>query len=395
MSEDEDPDQLDELVDDLQEVEIGSDEKDSINYDDYNIEDIDGEKENILLSRDWYPIIDVDIWKTKLHSATVGIRQKDQYRAQSRQFTANMDVIGDVTYYKYSPEDLAKPSADRGKPEKVEEYGEVIAINKSFWDDEDETSVIHKMAEKYKSDYKVENLRPLLKRFVLKSFTELKRDKKKKGHAGRWMGTMEESVLMGLTRTFGDREPRPFLYVSVPGYNYRIAVARSFTYVGDRYMFTLPNPDTGELTIFELRGKRGTPGDDFECLLAETEQHVADLDDRKLNIGGKITIRFDNPDEFENLYRSQVLRRVLVQFAAYIHFNNEVNDKYDKIYHALKEKEDYLKKLRKAEKKGDPAKIDAVKQKYLAKQKEVKMLKSIFVGNSELTLHYNPRRIRT
>src|SRR6056297_2557519 len=302
---DENPDQediLDNVVDDVQELEIGSDENETLQMDDYAAEDIDGEKEAILLSRDWYPKIDVDIWKTKLHAATIGIRQKDQYRAQSRQFTKNMEIIGDITYYEYSPEELAKPVDQRGKPEKTDDYEEVIGLNMSFWDEELEGGVIQRLADKYKDEYKPEQLKPLLKRFVLKNFTELERDKKKKGHAGRWRGTFEESVLMSINLTFGEREPRPFFYVNVPGYKYRVAVMRTHTYFGDRYMFTLPNPDTGELTTFEIKGKRGTPGDDFECILAETEQHVADLDDRKLNIGGKTTIKFDNPEEFETMY---------------------------------------------------------------------------------------------
>ena len=388
-------DELENVNDDVQELEIESDLDESLNYDDYTYEDIDGEKENVLLSKQWYKRIEVDSWKTKMHGATIGIRQKDQYRAQSRQFTASMQVVGDVEFFSYSPEDLNKAPEERGKPEKVKDYKEVLAINQGFWDLKEENSVIKKAAEKYKDTYEPSAWQPFLRRLVIKEFSELKRDAKKKGHAGRWRGTIEESVLMGISMTFGEREPRPFFYINIPGYNYRIALMRTHTFIGDRYMFTIPNPNTGELTTFELRGKRMTPGDDFECFNAETDELIASLDDRKLNIGGKVTITFRDEPEFEQINRSTVLRAVLILFAVLIRYMDDINDKYDKAYEALRKKESYLKDLAKAKKKGDEAKIEETKKKYDEMTRKCKMIKAVIVTNSELTLHYNPRRVRT
>ena len=100
---DENFEDITEVVDDMQELDIGSDEDESLQMDDYSMTDIDGEKESIQMSRQWYKKIEVDHWFTKLHTATMGIRQKDQYRAQSRQFTANMEVKGDVVFFAYNP----------------------------------------------------------------------------------------------------------------------------------------------------------------------------------------------------------------------------------------------------------------------------------------------------
>ncbi|MHA1775573.1 MAG: hypothetical protein ACTSWC_02295 [Promethearchaeota archaeon] len=388
---------LDEVVDEVQELEIGSDEEESLNMDDYSIEDIDGEKEAIQMSRQWYKRIEVDTWLTKLHMATTGIRQKDQYRAQSRQFTKNMEVTGDISFFSYSPEDLAKPYKERKKEQKDKTYKEVIGYNISFWDHTFKESVIYQEALKHSQDYEPEEFSKLLKRIVIKTFTELKRDKKKEGHAGRWRGTLEESLLMSINNMFGENrgKPRPFFYINLPGFEYRIALMRTHSIIGDRYMFTVPNPKTGELTTFRIKGRRFTPGKDFRVYNAETGERVAEIDDRMLNVGGRTTIRFRSEPEFELLNRSVVFRRVLILFAIYIRFMKENNKKYRHIYKALRMKKKYMRAIKKAKRSKDPAKLQKVNMKFEQLQRKCKMIKSISVTNSEMTLHYNPRRIRT
>ena len=66
-------------------------------------------------------------------------------------------------------------------------------------------------------------------------------------------------------------------------------------------MFTVPHPKTGELTTFRIKGRRFTPGKDFKVYNAETHEKVAEIDDRKLNIGGRVTIRFRGEEEFEDV----------------------------------------------------------------------------------------------
>nr|QEE15777.1 hypothetical protein DSAG12_01604 [Candidatus Prometheoarchaeum syntrophicum] len=387
---------LDAVVDEVQDLEIGVDD-DSLDYDDFSAEDIDGEKEAVLMSKQWYKRIEVDMWMTKAHMATMGIRQQDQYRAQSRQYTANMEVKGDITFYAYSPEDLNKPFKERKRPVKVLDYKEIVGYNKGFWDYDDKKSSIYRQAEKSAEDYDPAEYAKLLRRLVIKTFSELKRDKKKKGHAGRWRGTMEESVVLGINAMFGENrgKPRPYFFLNLPGYNYRLALWRTNTIIGDRYVFTVPHPKTGELTTFRIKGRRFTPGKDFKVFNAETGEKVAEIDDRKLNIGGRMTIRFRGEEQFEDLNRSTVFRRTLIMFAIMVKFLRPINRKYRRLYRGLKKKKKYLKALNRAKKTQDTAKVDAVKLKYQDVQRECKMLKAIEVTNSELTLHFNPRRIRT
>lgn len=394
---DQDFQDVDEVVDSLQELEMGSDSDESLQMDDYTAEDIDGEKESVQMSRQWYKRIEIDLWKTQMHMDTIGIRQQDQYRAQSRQFTASMKVIGDINFYSYNAEDLGLPFKERKRPQKVTDYKEILGINETFWKSRDPESIVYKQAQKMAQDYDPAEYADLLKRLVIKTFTQLKRNKKKEGRAGRWRGTIEESVVMSLNGMFGENrgKPRPFFFLNYPGYNYRLALMRTNTIIGDRFMFTMPNPKTGELTTFRIKGRRFTPGKDFKVYNAETREKVAEIDDRMLNIGGRMTIRFRGEKEFEDLNRSVVFRRTLIMFAIAVKYLKPLNRKYRKIHRALKAKKKYLKALRKAEKDLDPVAIEEVKTKFAETQRKCKMIKSIMVTNSELTLHYNPRRIRT
>ena len=390
-----DHENIDEVVDTLQELEPGSDGDETLQMDDYSEEDIDGEKEAIQMSRQWYKKIVVDHWATKLHTATMGIRQKDQYRAQSRQFTQNMEVKGDITFFAYSPEDMNKPAEERGKAKREKKYQEIFAFNSSFWDPMNKNSIIFKQAQKMTQDYNPEDYAKLLRRISIKVFTELERDRKKKGRAGRWRGTIEESVIMSINSMFGESrgKARPFFYISLPGYKYRIGLWRNHTIMGDRYSFTVPNPKTGELTTFRIKGQRFTPGKDFKVYNYETGEKVARINDKYINIGGAVTLKFF--DEFESLNKSVVFRRILTLFAALVPFLGDIEKKYKGIYKALRKKEKYIKKIKKARKSQDPVKIEKVESKFQDDLRKCKMIRSLVVTNSELTLHYNPRRIRT
>ena len=172
---DQDFQDVDEVVDSLQELEMGSDSDESLQMDDYSAEDIDGEKESVQMSRQWYKRIEVDLWKTQMHMDTIGIRQQDQYRAQSRQFTASMKVIGDINFYSYSAEDLGLPLKERKKPQKVTDYKEILGINETFWKARDPESIVYKQAQKMAQDYDPAEYADLLKRLVIKTFTQFRK----------------------------------------------------------------------------------------------------------------------------------------------------------------------------------------------------------------------------
>ena len=96
-----------------------------------------------------------------------------------------------------------------------------------------------------------------------------------------------------------------------------------------------------------------------------------------------------------HLNKSVVFRRILTLFAALVPFLGDIEKKYKNIYKALRKKAKYLKKIKKARKSQDPVKIEKIETKFQDDLRKCKMIKSLVVTNSELTLHYNPRRIRS
>ena len=128
--------------------------------------------------------------------------------------------------------------------------------------------------------------------------------------------------------------------------------------------------------------------------MAETGEHVATIDDKKINLAGKVEIKFDNLEKFEKLYHSRALQAVLILFSAMLKWNNPINDRYEEIYKLLKNKKKFQNKISEAEKSGDASKIDAAKGDYARALKKLKALDSLLLSNNEITLHKNPRRTR-
>ena len=155
-----------------------------------------------------------------------------------------------------------------------------------------------------------------------------------------WRGTLEESQLLGSTMIFGGGHPRPFFYVNMPGYYYRIAIFRVSTRHGERWTFSLLNPKTHELSFFTLRKRFFDPGLNYNVYNAITGDKVAFLDNRVGNIGGRIDIVFRTEPRFQELTRSSVFRRVLILFSALIKYIPEINKKYALIYKLLRSKQE-------------------------------------------------------
>ena len=62
--------------------------------DDYDELELEGDREGIQLTKLPYKKIIVDLWKTELHTALMGIHHKDLYRAQSREIHRRIENHG-------------------------------------------------------------------------------------------------------------------------------------------------------------------------------------------------------------------------------------------------------------------------------------------------------------
>ena len=144
---------------------------------------------------------------------------------------------------------------------------------------------------------------------------------------------------------------------------------------------------------FYIEGKRLTPGSDYTVFNPSTLQTVAKIDDRSLNVGGKIDIQLY--EEFDDLNRNRVFRRILILFAALVKYLAEVCDSYRTIHRGLTAQKNYIKDLEKATAKGGAEEISKVNAKYEKAMQKLKFLKEYKISAHELSLHFNPRRVRT
>jgi hypothetical protein len=352
----------------------------STDYDDFDLEGLDAERQGIQMSKEAFTKIEVDLWKTEMHLANISLRQKDAYRAQSRQFTPGMKIIGSIEFSEGS---------------KKSDQKEVITINDEFWNMDNPENDLANFAEKHKGEYDEKTWKTISRRLIIKTFTELQRDEDRKTTAGRFRAAMEESIVMSNALTFGEKKPRPYFFITIPGYDYRITLCRVFSFFQERYVFSLINPSTGELMTFRIEYKPFTPGNDYVVLNAETGERVGLIDEVWGNMGGKAIITLRTEPRFTELNRSSIFRRVLVLFAGLVHFLPDINAKYQLIYKLLHKKKQYVSELNKAEKSPNvQSQKEAVNSKYTQLMKNGQLIKALEVGRQELSLHFNPRGVR-
>ena len=78
------------------------------------------------------------------------------------------------------------------------ERKEMLAINDTWWNLEDNENELASFAKKFVEDNNLDIWKQCSRRMVLKTFTQLESEIGKKTEAGRWRGTLEESQLLGI-----------------------------------------------------------------------------------------------------------------------------------------------------------------------------------------------------
>lgn len=364
------------MTEEYEDADSGDEEDE---WDDFSSEDIQSEKLEISVGRESYSRIEIDLYKTKLHGATIGIRQKDQYMSKSRQFTKNTEVQGEIKYFYGFEQELER-----------DDYKEVITLNQFFWDTSKD-SKLYKKAESEYREYDPEKYAKLMRKVIIKTFIGL--DKKKEDNMGRWTGSCEESQIMSLALTFGEKDPLPFFWMNIPGFKYRIPIFRTHAITGERYVFTLFDDELKEVVPFYIEGKRFTPGSDYTVINPSTNQVVAKIDDRSLNVGGKIDIILF--EEFDELNRNRVFIRILILFSTLAKYLAEICDTYKTLHRSMTAQEKYIKDLKKTKEKGGIEDVTKVNAKYEKAMRKMKFLKKYKTSAHELSLYFNPRRVRT
>ncbi len=229
----------------------------------------------------------VDYWSSSLHDEEIGVRQKEVLMSQSRQFTRDMDLFGDL-------------KKDRNK------FG-VIGYRKSIWDEE----------ELKKGGQSIFD-----QRLVVKAFSQ--------SEAGNisWWGTIEELVGKSIAKSFGTGEPLPVFAVILDVDKLVHTVEK--IYRGplrtDTYILSIYNENTGTFEAYKIIGERVSLGADYKVFSVEKNKHVVTINSKILNIGGKCDIEIKDP----NLSSNDEFIRTLILFASTLKFQGEVENRISK-----------------------------------------------------------------
>jgi len=170
--------------------------------DEFSVDDIEEEKEEPEEEKFEAEEIVINLWRTSLHGAEIGIKKEIERAAKSRQFTKEMEETGDITF------------KDRNRKE-------IIGINLGFFNTDGNSP----LGKKYGKDADKN------RRIVVKTFSALTDS----GGGGRWTGSIEQSLTESLVLSAGERDALPAFIVNIPGYDYLIRIVRAHTMTGARY----------------------------------------------------------------------------------------------------------------------------------------------------------------
>ena len=267
--------------------------------DEFSVDDIKEEEDEPEEEKFEAEEIVINLWRTSLHGAEIGLKREIERAAKSRQFTKEMEETGDITF------------KDRNRKE-------IVGINLGFFNTDGNSP----LGKKYGKDADKN------RRIVVKTFTALTEG----GGGGRWTGSIEQSLTESLVLSAGERDALPAFIVNIPGYDFLTRIVRSHTMTGQRYVFPLIDEKTNETRIFEISAARMALGSDFKVKEVATGKKVADIDGKLLDFGGKWNIKLKDKE----LYANRVFRRILILFTCVTKWLPEANETLQKLLKALK-----------------------------------------------------------
>lgn len=229
----------------------------------------------------------VDFWKTSLHGEEIGVRQREVLMSQSRQFTKDMDLYGDL--------------------EKDKDKFGVIGYRASIWDEEELKNIFDQ-------------------RLVIKAF------KQSEAENISWWGSIEELVGKEIAKSFGTGEPLPVfaIILDVDKLVHTVEKVYRGKLRTDTYALSIYNEDKETFEAYKIIGKRVTLGADYKVFNAEKNKQVALIDGKIANIGGKCDLKIMDPALSEN----DVFIRSLILFTSTLKFQGEMENR---VINALKE----------------------------------------------------------
>lgn len=229
--------------------------------------------------------IKVDLWRTSLHLAEIGIKKREELMSRSRRFTKDMDIIGKVEIDK-------------------KDYG-FVAYRKGLWEGRDLIG----------------------KRLAIRLFsTDID-----------YLGALDENIGRSIILSIVNEDPSPAYIITLPGTKiiYSVERLRPRFAETDTYLMTYIT-DKGVLKPILIKSKRLALGSDWEVIDLCTNKEIAKVDGKVMDIGGEWEIKTKLEDE--DLWRSLIL------FATTLRFYDDNKEKIKKIVSAYRNKEIKLSK---------------------------------------------------
>lgn len=242
-----------------------------------------------------YRMLSQDLYMTSIHGDEIGIRQTEQWRSRSRQFTKDSDIIGRISEARLKHGEKKLPSLEKSG---------FLVLRQSMWNDAPNE---------------------MSKRFVVKMFTK----------SGGWLGTIEEMIAEEYANSHAMRDPQ-LSFAIVTNENEVVTYIREM-YRGrmttEVYGFFLPGPN-GSFEVFKIEGKRATAGDDFKVVLLSHDVEVAEIDSKFGDIGGEFIVKIKD----EILAENEWFCRILQAFSVVIRYRIEIRERLKKGLNLWKKK---------------------------------------------------------
>ena len=225
--------------------------------------------------------ITVDLWKTDLHKKEIGLKKQEEYMAKSRQYTKDMNIIGEIREEK-------KPNG-------------IVAVREG-------------------------NIK---ERLIVKIFSSTM----------NWIGTVEEAISREIGNSYVTENNFPAFIIILDEYEYNLMLEKVHGGAGRKEKFhfcTFGNKNTNTLEVFVLEENRMSVGGDW-TIKTINGKHVADIDGKKFDIGGQWDIKiFDAELANHNAFVS-----TLILFAASRKYHGKIEDRIKNIINDLKKDTPY------------------------------------------------------
>jgi hypothetical protein len=223
----------------------------------------------------------LDLWKTKLHGVTTGIKQLEEHMAKSRQFNRDMKLFGEV----------------KEKKKGEEETVGYIGYREGLWDEQENK---------------------LERRLVIKLFSK----------SIYYQGTLEEMVGREFTRSLSAQKDFPAFNIMIDGFDYLISLNKIrggwSWFIPEWFVFRL-DFEEGLIPVI-LKHKVG-PGIDYRIVNGLGNTQFGLINGKKFDVGGKYDITLKSSDK---RLTDNVLVRTLILFAASLKFHNDIFNKIKK-----------------------------------------------------------------